>query len=70
MYVVVSPQPAFSFTPGTLLFEKSDSESFNGNAAYDVAAEDGRFLLIKSNVSATAPSPINVVLNWSAGRKQ
>ena len=67
MSVPVSDRPVFQFGPA----DEAVREPLCGlavfpNVSYDVAA-DGRFLMIKGGAPAAA-SPIQVVVNWRAGR--
>src|SRR5207302_268614 len=69
MAVDIATQPGFA--PGTprVLFEGGD-ELVSPGANYDVSPDGQRFLMIKSNEQQSAPTQINVVLNWFAENRR
>lgn len=66
MAVPIATQPAFAPSKPTLLFEKEYAASqFPATGiAYDVSQDGQRFLMVKEGDQASAPTQINVVLNW------
>ena len=66
MAVPIATQPAFAPSKPTLLFEKEyGSSQFPATGiAYDVSQDGQRFLMVKESDQASAPTQINVVLNW------
>jgi hypothetical protein len=72
MVVPVQTAPTFSAGNPSKLFEGRWEIGQNGRT-YDVSKDGQRFLMIKNATSgeqASAPTPINVVLNWSGELKQ
>jgi serine/threonine protein kinase/Tol biopolymer transport system component len=69
MKVDIATQPGFA--PGTpqVLFEGGYEADVPG-ANYDVSPDGQRFLMIKANEQQSAPTQINVVLNWFEELKQ
>lgn len=67
MAVSVRAGQTFDFEPPVVLFTSAYLHPTGAPLSYDVAA-DGRFLMLKRIDTETRPTPINVVLNWTAGR--
>jgi serine/threonine protein kinase len=69
--VEVTTQPSFSVGKPKLLFEASYMQTPAGSAYYDVSPDGQRFLMIKPvEQPQTAPTKINIVLNWFEELKQ
>ena len=65
MAVEVATEPTFSAGSPSLLFEGTFQTSVMSSAAYDVAPDGQRFLMIKvGGEQEEAATQINVVLNW------
>jgi Tol biopolymer transport system component len=70
MAVDITTQPGFSAGKPRMLFDgRYESPPFP-IANYDVSPDGQRFLLLKPNEQETAPTQINVVLNWFEELKQ
>jgi Tol biopolymer transport system component len=65
MAATVKAGSTFDFEKPVLLFKSGYGHQPASPLAYDVAA-DGRFLMIKPANTQPQPSPITVVLNWTA----
>jgi len=70
MAVETKTQPAFSASAPRMLFEGPYELLPNGSPNYDVTADGQRFLMVKAASPETAPTQINVVLNWLEELKQ
>ena len=59
-----------NFTAGTPkpLFDTHSFVSFPGASLFDVTRDGQRFVVI-SPAEESSPSPLTVVLNWTAGRR-
>jgi Tol biopolymer transport system component len=68
MVVETRTQPTFSAGVPRLLFEGSYERTRRGAGAgapnYDVTADGQRFVMVKATETGSAPSQLNVVLNW------
>jgi WD40 repeat protein len=65
MAVEITTQPGFSVGKPKLLFEGQYEPTVFTNPNYDVSPDGQHFLMLKRSESAgTAPTQINVVLNW------
>jgi hypothetical protein len=65
MVVDITTQPSFSVGKPKLLFEGPYEPTPATFPYYDVSPDGQRFLMLKPAESAeTAPTQINVVLNW------
>jgi eukaryotic-like serine/threonine-protein kinase len=70
MAVDIATQPGFAAGKPRMLF-KGQYEGGGPGANYDISPDGQRFLMIKPSESAeTAPTQINVVLNWFEELKQ
>jgi serine/threonine-protein kinase len=67
MAVAVAAGPTFNHNQPVKLFTSTYVHAPTSPVSYDVAP-DGRFLMIKDAQTQPGPSPITVVLNWTAGR--
>ena len=66
MVAAVQTKPTFDAAKPKLLFEKhyeTSPQSFLAN--YDISPDGQRFLMIKAGEQESAPTQLNVVLNWS-----
>ena len=65
MAVDITTQPNFAAGKPRVLFEGQYEASLVSDANYDVSPDGQRFLMLKgSQTEETAPTQINVVLNW------
>jgi eukaryotic-like serine/threonine-protein kinase len=65
MAVDITTQPNFSAGKPKVLFEGKYEATLVSDANYDVSPDGQRFLMLKrSQTEETAPTQINVVLNW------
>jgi dipeptidyl aminopeptidase/acylaminoacyl peptidase len=69
MAVDIATQPGFDEGKPRMLFE-GQYEGFGPVANYDISPDGQRFLMIKTNEQESAPTQINVVLNWFEELKQ
>jgi serine/threonine protein kinase/Tol biopolymer transport system component len=69
MAVEITTQPGFVAGKPRMLFE-GQYDSNIPRANYDVSPDGQRFLMIKTNKQESAPTQINVVLNWFEELKQ
>ncbi|MGH9363850.1 MAG: protein kinase domain-containing protein, partial [Thermoanaerobaculia bacterium] len=67
--VDVTTKPTFSAGSPRTLFEGDYVTTRRGEAAYDVSADDRRFLMVRRD-ARSAPVQLNVVLNWIEDLKQ
>ena len=66
MVTAVETQPVFAASKAKLLFEAHYETSYNVfERDYDVSPDGQKFLMIKAGEQETAPTQLNVVLNWS-----
>jgi len=71
MTVEITTQPNFALGNPRMLFEGLYEPSVGASSNYDVSPDGQRFLMVKQNEQAqTAPTQINVVLNWFEELKQ
>ena len=71
MAVDVTTQPSFSVGKPRMLFEGQFEPAPATFPNYDVSSDGQRFLMLKpSEQAASAPTQINVVLNWFEELKQ
>jgi serine/threonine-protein kinase len=71
MAVDIATQPSFTAGKPRMLFEGQYLPTTTTPPNYDVSADGQRFLMLKSVEQAqTAPTQINVVLNWFEELKQ
>jgi serine/threonine-protein kinase len=59
----VTTNPVFSVTGSTILFSASRFGAFEASPAYDVSADDRRFLMLRP-VAGSVPDRLIVVENW------
>jgi Tol biopolymer transport system component/predicted Ser/Thr protein kinase len=69
MAVEIATQPGFAAGKPRMLFE-GQYEGGGSLANYDISPDGQRFLMIKTNEQESAPTQINVVLNWFEELKQ
>jgi len=71
MAVDIATQPGFAAGKPRVLFEGQYARTLFTIPNYDISLDGQRFLMLKPIESAeTAPTQINVVLNWFAELKQ
>ncbi len=70
MTVEVATEPTFSAGSPRLLFEGTFQRTVMARAAYNVTPDGQRFVMIQTGGSDSAPTQINVVLNWFEELKQ
>jgi eukaryotic-like serine/threonine-protein kinase len=71
MAVDITTQPGFAAGKPRMLFEGHYVPTPGTNSNYDVSADGQRFLMLKASESVgSAPTQINVVLNWFEELKQ
>ena len=63
-------QPTFSAGKSKILFEGTYVPTPRSFPDYDVSPDGQRFLMLKADTQAQAPTQINVVLNWFEELKQ
>jgi hypothetical protein len=68
MAVPVGAGPSFGF-PLTL-FQTRVPAGVNSNRTHHVPSRDGKRFLVNTQTSDPSPTPITVVLNWTAGLKK
>ena len=64
MVVEITTEPTFSAGTPRLIFEGNFRPSVATRAHYDVTPDGQRFVMIQVGGSDSAPTQINVVLNW------
>ena len=70
MAVEIATQPGFSVDKPKVLFEGQYLPSPVNSPNYDVSPDGQRFLMLKATEQTSAPTQINVVLNWFEELKQ
>jgi serine/threonine protein kinase/Tol biopolymer transport system component len=70
MAVDIATQPSFTAGKPRMLFDRRYESPPFPIANYDVSPDGQRFLMLKPNEQETAPTQINVVLNWFEELKQ
>ena len=70
MAVPVNTAPAFEMGVPKALFQTRTLEGVSPLRTSYVAARDGQRFLVNTQSGDIAPSPITVVLNWTAGLKK
>ena len=70
MAVEITTEPGFSTGKPRVLFERQYMPAVGVSPNYDVSADGQRFLMIKAGEQASAPTQINVMLNWFEELKQ
>jgi Tol biopolymer transport system component len=70
MAVEIATQPDFSMGKPRVLFEGQYLPTARASPNYDISPDGQRFLMLKANEQASAPTQINVVLNWFEELKQ
>jgi serine/threonine protein kinase/Tol biopolymer transport system component len=70
MAVDIAMQPTFSAGKPKMLFEGPYVPTPRSFPDYDVSPDGQRFLMLKADAQAQAPTQINVVLNWFEELKQ
>jgi len=63
MAVPIRTEPEFDAGTPTMVFEKALKSGIYGTLSYDVSVDGQRFLMIERDL-ASAPSQVNVVLDW------
>ena len=68
--MAVSVGPGSSFGLSQTLFQTRVAAGVSANRTHYVPSRDGQRFLVNTQTSDPAPTPITVVLNWTAGLKK